>query len=439
MRWDVRGYREKVMTQVMRHLEAGGIGLDIGAGDFGFTYLLAGAGWRTVGVDLSFPRGLSPLDHAEAVQADATHLPFRDGFASLVFVKDTLHHTHKPEVVLQEIRRVVRPNGHIVILEPNRYNPISFVHLTLLGGHAHFSNTHFRRMITEILPSLSFHMFSTHVYPSLGSPVFQRFFRAVERAIGYLPGHRTFHSYNLAIGRATGSQIGSPTPPERNLRVRYGNILRPSEGEQLPHSDWDAVQEVFGSSFRQDHLVLDVGHRDGTKARALNKTGARVVGLDLTIKDLSLARLEGGQVVAGDGMRMPFRNDCFDGVLCLHMLEHVLEGEKLLAESHRVLRPGGKLIVVTPNEKRIASSLGQVKRIANSSIRYPLNPDHIQEYDQEMIHDLFARSSFTHFDFRPLFFGLMLSIGHHALDIGIRKPRGFLARHANQWLVVAEK
>lgn len=136
---------------------------------------------------------------------------------------------------------------------------------------------------------------------------------------------------------------------------------------------------------------------------------------------------------------MPFRNDCLDGVLCLHMLEHVLDGEKLLAECHRVLRPGGKLIVVTPNEKRITSSLGQVKRITNSSIRYPLNPDHIQEYDQDMIHDLFARSSFTHFDFRPLFFGLMLSIRHRTLDIGIRKPRGFLARHANQWLVVAEK
>lgn len=49
-----------------------------------------------------------------------------------------------------------------------------------------------------------------------------------------------------------------------------------------------------------------------------------------------------------DGKRMPFENDRFDAALCNQVLEHVFDAPAFLAEIHRVLRPGGKLLLTIP-------------------------------------------------------------------------------------------
>jgi SAM-dependent methyltransferase len=52
--------------------------------------------------------------------------------------------------------------------------------------------------------------------------------------------------------------------------------------------------------------------------------------------------------VYGDATRLPFADASFDTVLCNQVLEHISEPHELLAETARVLRPGGVLILTTP-------------------------------------------------------------------------------------------
>lgn len=77
----------------------------------------------TVGIDLC--RGL-PND-LRVVTGDLSRLPFRDGAFSLVFSRSVFEHLTKPEVVLEEFHRVLRPNGTCVILTPNRFDYSSIV------------------------------------------------------------------------------------------------------------------------------------------------------------------------------------------------------------------------------------------------------------------------------------------------------------------------
>jgi SAM-dependent methyltransferase len=49
-----------------------------------------------------------------------------------------------------------------------------------------------------------------------------------------------------------------------------------------------------------------------------------------------------------DGRQIPFQSETFDAILCTEVLEHVLDYQTLVNEMHRVLRPGGIILVTVP-------------------------------------------------------------------------------------------
>lgn len=61
-----------------------------------------------------------------------------------------------------------------------------------------------------------------------------------------------------------------------------------------------------------------------------------------TIKD------ERYRYIQGDGCNMPFKDSSFDTVINMHVLEHVFEPNKMIAEIHRVLKMGGHAIFLIP-------------------------------------------------------------------------------------------
>lgn len=55
-----------------------------------------------------------------------------------------------------------------------------------------------------------------------------------------------------------------------------------------------------------------------------------------------------GVDVVGDAHHLPFANDSLDAILCETVLEHVPDPTKVIAEAHRVLRPGGRFFFIVP-------------------------------------------------------------------------------------------
>ena len=103
--------------------------------------------------------------------------------------------------------------------------------------------------------------------------------------------------------------------------------------------------------------VLDVACGTGDLTRAFADGGARsVVGLDYTPAMLDVARgnrlhAAGGDVrtiryIHGDAMDLPFPNESFDVVSIAFGIRNVTEPPRALAEFRRVLRPGGRLVVL---------------------------------------------------------------------------------------------
>jgi SAM-dependent methyltransferase len=97
--------------------------------------------------------------------------------------------------------------------------------------------------------------------------------------------------------------------------------------------------------------VLEVGAGTGRDSLELASRGAHVTTLDYSDQSLGLMRQAAGDrldIVCGDALALPFRNETFDIVFHQGLLEHFRAPLKLLQENHRVLRTGGCVLVDVP-------------------------------------------------------------------------------------------
>lgn len=111
-------------------------------------------------------------------------------------------------------------------------------------------------------------------------------------------------------------------------------------------SFYDEVLDLAGLGGCE--AVADVGCGNGMYLRALVRRGhtGRLVGLDLT-PGMAAAAAMHGPTLCADAQRLPLPTASIDVALCPHMLYHVPDQAAAVAELRRVLRPGGRAIVVT--------------------------------------------------------------------------------------------
>lgn len=126
---------------------------------------------------------------------------------------------------------------------------------------------------------------------------------------------------------------------------------------------------------------------------------AKVIGVDINVDRVLQCRLPGTMVA--DAGFISAKDNSFDVVLCLEMLEHLYSPMSVLQEFHRVLRPGGDLIITTPNAWSWSNFLrnwmvGSLTSRSQGSVyrRYLGDADHKQFYDPLSLMSLLDRAGF---------------------------------------------
>lgn len=107
--------------------------------------------------------------------------------------------------------------------------------------------------------------------------------------------------------------------------------------------------------------VLDVGCAGGFMSEAIATQGANVTGIDPAREAIAAAHAHAQgsglavQYDVGVGEELPYCDACFDAVVCVDVLEHVADLQKVVSEIARVLKPGGIFLFDTINRNPIAS------------------------------------------------------------------------------------
>lgn len=99
-----------------------------------------------------------------------------------------------------------------------------------------------------------------------------------------------------------------------------------------------------------DGPVLDVGCGGGLLLRELHLAPGRAFGLDFSVDAARVAWTTNGVPVACGALpRSPFRRASFAVITMFHVLEHLYDPAAYLEAAHRLIMPGGRLIVQVPN------------------------------------------------------------------------------------------
>lgn len=146
--------------------------------------------------------------------------------------------------------------------------------------------------------------------------------------------------------------------------------------------------------------VLDCGTGSGDLAHRLVGMGYRVSAVDY---DPALCEYDDVDVQQCDIMQgLPFADESFDALMFTEVIEHMEDPYKAMRELNRVLRPGGVLVLTTPNYGHIETRLNfLVGATMPGAFDCPLEPPlagrahpHISPFSLVRLHYLLATSGF---------------------------------------------
>ncbi len=160
---------------------------------------------------------------------------------------------------------------------------------------------------------------------------------------------------------------------------------------------WDLRDRVSLSFLRaNDEVIADIGCGEGiTLEKIVNEhIGGRVFGVDFLEENIEICRRYGLDVRQGSVYELPIASGSVDFALFSEVIEHLEDHRAAIREIYRILKPGGRISIVFPNDKFV-----KIVRFATLHFREArYDPGHLKQWTPcEMLHFLKEEN------FRPIF------------------------------------
>jgi SAM-dependent methyltransferase len=133
------------------------------------------------------------------------------------------------------------------------------------------------------------------------------------------------------------------------------------------------------SQFTSNMNVLDLGSATGGNTLHISSMGHRVTSVEFSSIGVTIQRNKGIVAVQADARNLPFTESSFDLIVCLDVLEHIVEDHLAASEIFRVLKPGGKFLISVPEDPHLWSA-------------HDVAVNHVRRYSRDALVQLIATS-----------------------------------------------
>jgi SAM-dependent methyltransferase len=176
----------------------------------------------------------------------------------------------------------------------------------------------------------AYHSYYTHEPPHRAMTPNRSIAAEIYRAIanGYLRRHR---GYRQGVG------------PRWYAYLSPLGYLVPGGVDQLD------ARTMYLAAPRPGARLLDVGCGEGQMLRRFERLAWHAQGVDTDPVAVATGRAQGLSIVEGDVASQHYAAESFDAVSMNHVIEHVFDPVAVLEEINRILKVGGRLVLVTPN------------------------------------------------------------------------------------------
>ena len=134
--------------------------------------------------------------------------------------------------------------------------------------------------------------------------------------------------------------------------------------------------------------VLEIGSGRGVMLRLMKGAGITAYGLDSFEEAVIDCRGKGLDVIHSDALShlAALPTASLGGIFCAHVIEHMQPAQamELIRESFRVLKPGSRIVIITPNPKDL-----------RTSERFWLDITHVRPYPEKLLIVLLKREGFS--------------------------------------------
>lgn len=189
-----------------------------------------------------------------------------------------------------------------------------------------------------------------------------------------------------------------------SIREKYDQEVAAYDGIFINKSGRHFIKKKLGfakgfGKIKEGQHLLEIGSATGIFSFEFEKLGINLTSIDLSPQNIRWAENKANRLgsevkfICADAENLPFEDNKFDGILSFSTLRYVPDLEKALLEIHRVLVPGGYMIIDFPN-KRCPWFGGLKKKV--------LGREHIfdNHYYREDIHKLLAKTGFRNIELK---------------------------------------
>jgi SAM-dependent methyltransferase len=159
---------------------------------------------------------------------------------------------------------------------------------------------------------------------------------------------------------------------------------------------WIDTRARFVDQLPKNGSLLDLGSSDGGTLTHISelRPDLQLASSDIAGTPANYPRGTDFRQANFDTDNLPWPDKTFDGVTCMHVVEHLKDPARIIREAARVLKPGGRLYVETPHPKSVDLPSAAGKGTEHVTVNFYDDKTHIRPVPHHELEDAFASAGF---------------------------------------------